>query len=1095
MKRGLSLFLSMIMILGVLASCPVMVNAADVSDLSFKFDTQTSGYAVTDCPTTASGEIIIPDTYNNQPVTIVGTGSFSNCKSLKSVVIPDSVVRIDGEAFYNCSTLETVNFSNNLKRIETKAFYACSYIQELNLPESLEYIGSYAFAGVSVTQLTIPDSVKTIDDYAFYDCSLRNIDLGNSVEKIGDYAFAKNSILSSVVIPESLKIIEANAFQDCQSISKIYITDIAKWCNIMFYNHYANPLIYCYNYFSKYGKYCYLYLNGSPVTDLVIPENTEKISSNAFINYTHLKSVTLPDSLKSIGEDAFYGTDQMESVFISNMSSWLSIDFGNGLANPLAWSDTSKLYLNGNLVTSVKAPDDIKEIKSYAFYGYSTLEEFEFHSEIDNIGASVFNETAIYNNTENWDNGVLYLGNCLVAVGSGFSGDCEIKDGTKVIAKEAFKNIRVVESLKIPDSVTKIDNRTFFNCTGLASVDLGNGVTILEDQAFYDCTGLTTITLNENIEKIGKYAFYGCSLLSLALSLGGNVEYIGDYAFYNCVGLTSVSIKGNDCEMGSYTFNQCTGITNVVLDGVKTIGERAFSGCTEVENVQLINVETVGACAFVGCTSLKTVDSGNALKEISESGFAGNTALENINFPETLECIGYSAFNDCDGLTELVIGKNVKEIDDNAFYDCEGLTEIKVYSEELETSSMAFMGCINVKTLYLDTQAAVNEMPVSILENLNEVVIGETVTEIPQWRFGAGNLTTITIPKSVTVISDDAFYDCPKLATVYYGGSPSKWNAISIGINNESLLNAEIIYAEHDHEPTEKWIVDIESTCTMVGSQHKDCVICGIVLETEEIPLKAHIPGGDWILDYDATCTKAGLGHRNCEICGEIAQTEFIPETGHTAGGWIIDSPATVYKAGSKHKECSECGEILETAKIAQLKASKPTLKSIENTEYGVLTKWSAVKGADTYRVYRKTSKTDWEYIGSTSKTYYTDKTAKSGTKYYYAVKSRNEAGNSSLSSSLSIRCLADPTLKTPSSTTKGVGLKWTKVTGAQGYMVYRKTSSGSYKRIATEKGVSNTSFRDTSAKKGVKYTYKVKAYYSKTYSAYSNTKTITDKY
>lgn len=234
-------------------------------------------------------------------------------------------------------------------------------------------------------------------------------------------------------------------------------------------------------------------------------------------------------------------------------------------------------------------------------------------------------------------------------------------------------------------------------------------------------------------------------------------------------------------------------------------------------------------------------------------------------------------------------------------------------------------------------------------------------------------------------------------------------------------------------------------------------------------------------------------GYEPCSKC--VSEAFLSADLPHISSSWITDKKATVNAKGKKHKECTQCGEVLETAEIAQLKCSKPTMKSIENTEYGVLIKWGTVKGADIYRVYRKTSKTDWEYIGSTSKAYYTDKTAESGTKYYYAVRARNEAGNSSLSSSLSKYYLEDPTLNTPSSSSKGIGLRWSKVAGAQGYMVYRKEAGGSYKRIATEKGISNLTFRDTSAKKGTKYTYKVKAYYSKTYSAYSNTKTITDKY
>ncbi len=216
----------------------------------------------------------------------------------------------------------------------------------------------------------------------------------------------------------------------------------------------------------------------------------------------------------------------------------------------------------------------------------------------------------------------------------------------------------------------------------------------------------------------------------------------------------------------------------------------------------------------------------------------------------------------------------------------------------------------------------------------------------------------------------------------------------------------------------------------------------------------------------------------------------------HFPGNWITDKKATVYKAGSKHKECTKCGEVLKKASIPQLKCTTPTLTECSNTASGVKISWKTVKGADTYRIYRKTSKGDWEYLDSTSNTYFTDKTAKSGTKYYYAVRAKNEAGLSSRSSALSKYYLEDPVLSTPSSTTKGIGLKWTKVIGAEGYLIYRKTgSSGSYTRIATEKGVSNLAYRDKSAKKGKKYTYKVKAYCSKTLSVSSNEKTITDKY
>ncbi len=247
----------------------------------------------------------------------------------------------------------------------------------------------------------------------------------------------------------------------------------------------------------------------------------------------------------------------------------------------------------------------------------------------------------------------------------------------------------------------------------------------------------------------------------------------------------------------------------------------------------------------------------------------------------------------------------------------------------------------------------------------------------------------------------------------------------------------------------------------------------------------------------DATCASDGTKTAYCDYYG-CTEQDVIKDKGTRLAHsyvWTTTKKATVYSEGEKQKECSVCGYVAKKVSIDQLKCTKPAMKSIENTEYGVLTKWGKVKGADRYRIYRKTSKTEWEYIGYTTNTYYTDKTAKSGTKYYYAVKAINEAGSSSRSGALSKYYLADPTLNTPSSTSKGIGLRWSEVKGAEGYIIYRKTGSGSYSRLKVEKGASNVTYRDTTAKKGKKYTYKVKAYYSKTYSAYSNTKTITDKY
>ncbi len=319
------------------------------------------------------------------------------------------------------------------------------------------------------------------------------------------------------------------------------------------------------------------------------------------------------------------------------------------------------------------------------------------------------------------------------------------------------------------------------------------------------------------------------------------------------------------------------------------------------------------------------------------------------------------------------------------------------------------------------------------------------------------------------------------------------------GFQGEVCINCgscrEEVIPATGHSYSNEWTIDKKASCTTDGYESRHCLNCEEKTDTKIIPATGHTEVKD--VAIAATCTETGLTEgSHCSVCNTVIKAQNVVKAkGHKPGSWKTDKKATVNSAGKKHRECSECGKTVETAKIAQLMCSKPKLKKIENTSSGIKITWGKVSGADKYYVYRKVKGGSYSKIGTTTKTYYTDKKAKSGKKYYYVVKAVNEAGSSSSSSSLSKYYLADPTLKTPQSTKKGVVLKWNKITGADGYVVYRKTGSGSYKKIATVKGKSKVTYTDKSAKKGKTYTYKVKAYKSETYSAYSNTKKIKDKY
>lgn len=156
-----------------------------------------------------------------------------------------------------------------------------------------------------------------------------------------------------------------------------------------------------------------------------------------------------------------------------------------------------------------------------------------------------------------------------------------------------------------------------------------------------------------------------------------------------------------------------------------------------------------------------------------------------------------------------------------------------------------------------------------------------------------------------------------------------------------------------------------------------------------------------------------------------------------------------------------------------------PTGIKVANDDGKVVVSWKAVDGATAYRVYRRTVDADgtvssWTNFSKITSVKYSDKTAKSGTKYEYAVRAYSDGGNSILSSEKEIVYLAIPELSVEA-TVKGVKITWEKVAGAESYKIYRKISDGSWKEYKTVSS-SKASYTDTSASSGKTNSYKVVA-------------------
>jgi len=88
-------------------------------------------------------------------VTVIKFGAFSNCELLVSLIMGDSVKRIEEEAFFQCFALRFVRLSKTLEYIEFRAFWYCNSLEALFLPSTVEWIEYEAFESCESLRLLI----------------------------------------------------------------------------------------------------------------------------------------------------------------------------------------------------------------------------------------------------------------------------------------------------------------------------------------------------------------------------------------------------------------------------------------------------------------------------------------------------------------------------------------------------------------------------------------------------------------------------------------------------------------------------------------------------------------------------------------------------------------------------------------------------------------------------------------------------------------------------------------------------------------------------------------------------------------------------
>lgn len=339
-----------------------------------------------------------------------------------------------------------------------------------------------------------------------------------------------------------------------------------------------------------------------------------------------------------------------------------------------------------------------------------------------------------------------------------------------------------VESVVIPEGVTKIDVLAFYNCEKLADITVPKSVTdfIVTVPSMvmtpFEGTAWLKNKRAENPLVIANDIVIDGKNCTRSVEIPEGVKAIAPLAFSRCTTVTKFTLPKSLEKIGAFAFAGCERLTDIVIpDSVSSIGDRAFLGCSALENVTLPNnpVE-IGYNVFCEdfdysilqptpwLENLRAVD---PLVIVNGILIDGKKCTGDVVVPDSVKSIAAGAFGyESDryarvNIKSITLPNGIKKIPDRCF-SYSNLESITIPDSVTEIGANAFCYS-NIKKLTIPNSVKKIDYDAFSRSPLESITLPETLTKISNITFyGCGNLKSITLPETLTEIGNSAFYDC-----------------------------------------------------------------------------------------------------------------------------------------------------------------------------------------------------------------------------------------------------------------------------------------------------------------------------------------------